>query len=123
MKNGETITPELLNFNQFVLVKKIDNTGTVKKDFSFHIPDMILPMTRLKGVPRSIAIEVELTNKRYAYEETMTRYKDNNKFGTVYWLCNSPNISASLRNAHDLVGGTGACKTVLMEFVIPAPEF
>lgn len=123
MKNGDSITPELLNFNQFVLVKKINNTGVVKKDFAFHIPDMIIPVLRENGKPKSIAIEVELTNKRYAYEETMKRYKDNNKFGTVYWLCNSPNISASLRNAYELVEGTGTCKTILMEFVIPAPEF
>ena len=123
MKNGDTITPELLNFNQFTLVKKINNTGIIKKDFTFHISDLLIPVLRDHGKPRSIAIEVELTNKRYAYEETMKRYKDNNKFGTVYWLCNSPNIAEALRTAHDSMDGTGTCKTILMEFVIPAPEF
>lgn len=124
IKNKINITPELLNFNQFVLVKKINNSGIIKKDYSFHIPDLIIPLVRNNGNPKSIAIEVELTNKRsLAYEETMNRYKDNNKFGSVYWLCNSPYIYESLRNAFESVGGTGTCKTVLMEFVVPSPEF
>lgn len=123
MKNGATVTPELVNFNQFTLVKKVNNTGTVKKDYQFHVPDLIVPTVRVNGVPQSIAVEVELSNKRWGYEETMRRYRDNNKFGTVCWLCNTPAIAEALRNAYDAVGGTGSCKTVLMEFVIPSPEF
>ena len=123
MKNGAIVTPELENFNQFTLVKKVNNTGVIKRDYKFHVPDLIIPVIRDNGKPMSIAVEVELSNKRYGYEETMRRYKDNNKYGAVYWLCNSPQIASALRDAYDAVGGTGTCKTVLMEFVIPSPEF
>lgn len=123
MRNGATVTPELINFNQFTLVKKVNNTGTIKKDYLFHIPDLVIPVIRDNGKPQSIAVEIELSNKRYGYEETMRRYRDNNKYGSVYWLCNAPNIAESLRNAYEAVGGTGTCKTFLMEFTIPSPEF
>lgn len=124
MRNGETVTPELEKFNQFVLVKKINNTGTIKKDFVFHIADLIIPTIRNNGKPQSIAIEVELTNKRAVnYEETMKRYKDNNKYGAVYWLCNTPDIANNLREAYSTVGGTGTCRTILLEFTIPTPSF
>lgn len=123
MKNGDAVTPELINFNQFMLVKKVNNTGTVRKDYIFHIPDLIIPVIRENGKPKSIAIEVELSNKRYNYEETMRRYKNNNKYGSVYWLCRNQQIAESLRNAYDAVGGTGTCRTALMEFVVPYPEF
>lgn len=123
IKEKATITPELTDFRQFVLIKKIDNTGFVKKDYKFHVPDLIIPCLRKEGRPKSIAIEVELSNKRARnYEETMLRYKDNNKYGTVYWLCNTPAIMESLRSAYTSVGGTGTCKTKLIEFIIPTPD-
>lgn len=123
IKNKAQITPELENFRNFVLVKKLNNTGVVKKDYAFHVPDLIIPCLRVNGMPRSIAIEVELSNKRAInYVETLTRYKNNNKYGSVYWLCNTPNISNALRQAYDEIGGTGTCKTVLMEFIIPSPD-
>lgn len=123
MKEGAVVTPELEDFSQFTLVKKVNNTGVIKKDYKFHVPDLIIPMIRNNGKPQSIAVEVELSNKRYGYEETMKRYKDNNKYGAVYWLCNTPQITEALRSAYDAVDGTGTCRTVLMEFVIPSPEF
>lgn len=120
---GSIITPELENFNQFTLIKKINNTGTIKKDYLFHIPDLIIPVIRNNGKPQSIAIEVELTNKRAInYKETMNRYKDNNKFGAVYWFVSSPNTMQALKNAYEEVGGTGKCKTYTIEFIIPYPE-
>jgi hypothetical protein len=123
IKNGERLTPELRDFSMFSLVKKVDNTGEVKKDFKFHIPDLIIPVIRDQGRSRSIAIEVELSNKKADYEEAMLRYKDNNKFGSVYWLCNGSSIAAYIREAHEKVRGTGTCRTELLEFVIPSPKF
>lgn len=124
MKNGEKFTPELENFNQFTLVKKINNTGNIKKDFKFHLPDLIIPNLRDdKGNPTSIAVEVELSNKRGGYLETMERYKNNNKFGSVYWLVDSNAIAKSLRDAYKQTKGTGTCKTYIMEFVVPCPDF
>ena len=124
IKNGNNITPELTNFKLFPIVKKIDNTGIIKNDYKFHLPDLIIPTLRNNGNPQSIAIEIELTNKRTVnYVETLKRYKDNNKFGSLYWLCNNNSISAALRSAYDEIDGTGTCKMYLLEFVVPFPEF
>lgn len=123
MKNGDNFTPELANFNQFTLVKKVNNTGEIKKDYKFHLPDLIIPNLRENGQPRSIAIEVELSNKRGGYIETMNRYKDNNKFGSVYWLVSMNSTANALRDAYKEVKGTGSCSTHLLEFVVPTPDF
>lgn len=123
IKNKAQVTPELTDFRYFTSVKKINSTGIVRKDYAFHIPDLIIPALRKQGKPMSIAIEVELSNKRaIKYEETMNRYKDNNKYGTVYWLCNTPNIANALRDAYKETGGTGATKMKLIEYIIPENE-
>lgn len=121
--NKQKITPELQDFKYFTIVKKVANTGRFKKDYSFHIPDLVIPIPRDNGKSKSIAVEVELTDKRVDYKESLLRYKDNNKFGVVYWLCNSSAIATSLKNAYKEIGGCGSCKVVLQEFVIPSPEF
>lgn len=124
IKNGDPVTPELLDFRQFTIIKKINNTGEIKKDYKFHVPDLCIPVIRDNGKPRSIAIEVELTNKRIAgYEEALSRYKNNNKYGICYWLCNDSATSESIKAAFKNIGGTGSCKTILQEFVIPHPDF
>lgn len=123
MKDGLKVTPELLDFRLFNIVKKIDNTGVVRNDFSFHIPDLIIPNLRKNGKPQSIAIEVELTNKRFGYEETIKRYKNNNKFGSLYWLVNDEATANYIRMAYEKEGGTGDCKMKILEFIIPSPDF
>ncbi len=123
IKNGDMVTPELENFNQFTLVKKINNTGEIKKDFKFHIPDLIIPNLRKNGNPTSIAIEVELSNKRGGYVETMERYRNNNKFGSVYWFVSMNSTAQALRDAYKDVKGTGTCKTHIVEFTVPTPDF
>lgn len=123
IKNGETITPELEDFKYFVIANKVDSTGNNRKDWNFHLPDLCIPIPRDKGKSKSIAIEVELTNKRNDYVESLKRYKNNNKYESVYWLCNSNAIAQSLKNAFKEIGGCGSCKVVLQEFVIPSPEF
>ncbi len=122
MRTGAVVTPELKDFRQFVLVKKVDKTGVIKKDYKFHVPDLIIPCLREMGRPKSIAIEMELSNKRSGYVETMQRYKDNNKYGSVYWMCSRPETLSALRDAYSQVGGTGSTKTYLMEYVVPTPE-
>ena len=73
IKNGDAVTLELRDFRYFTLVQKIDSTGNPKKDLKFHIPDLIIPVPRKAGKPMSIAIEMELSNKKGAYTETMLR--------------------------------------------------
>lgn len=119
---GEAITEELKHFENFVLIKKVDNTGVTKQDYKFHIPDLIIPQPRDRGKPRSIAVEVELSDKRYGYEETMERYRDNNRYGSVYWLCRTSSITNHLRSAFKEVGGCGSTRVVLLPFKVPAPN-
>lgn len=119
-RTGESFTPELANYRLFPIVKKIGNTGIVKNDYLFHIPDLVIPMLRENGQPRSIAIEVELTSKRISgYEESLNRYKDNNKFGTVIYMCGNPGIAEALKAAYELIGGMGSTKLIVQEFVVP----
>lgn len=118
-----SITPELENFRYFNIVKKIDNTGSIKKDYKFHIPDLAIPIPRINGQPNSIAIEVELTSKRYNYTESLERYKNNNKYGTVIWFCRDNSISNALKEAYKEIGGTGSCKCLLSEFIVPSPDY
>lgn len=123
MESKESITAELQDFRKFTLVKRINNTGNPRKDYILHIPDMVVVLPRDQGKPQSIAVEVELTNKRCKnYEETMNRYKNNNKFGKVYWLVSAADTASALRSAYKNVGGTGTCQTILSEFVVPHPE-
>ena len=124
VKNGAKITKELENPRYFVIAKHVDNTGTLRKDWDYHLPDLVIPVVRNSGVAQSIAIEVELTNKKIvAYRETVKRYKDNIKYSKVYWLCRDPDIAKSLREAYDLEGGCGKCEWVIEELNIPSPIF
>jgi len=123
IKTKAKITPELDNFKYFVIAKKKNNTGDAKKDYIFHVPDLAIPLPRIDGKAKSVAIEVELTDKKVDYQESLNRYKDNNKFGVVYWLCNSNAIAQSLKTAYKEIGGTGSCRVVLQEFIIPSPDF
>jgi hypothetical protein len=124
IKNKDLITPELENFRFFVIAKKVDNTGRIRADYIFHLPDLCIPAPRNNGYPQSVAVEVELTNKRIAgYESTLTRYKDNNRYGSVYWLCSDPGTARSLKAAYQNIGGTGNCKMFIQEFQIPHPKF
>lgn len=116
---GPNLTAELKDFRWFTIAKKVNNTGTVRQDYRFHIPDLIIPNIRQEGKPMSIAIEVELSNKRAVnYEETMLRYRDNTRFAAVYWLCDGI-ISAQLHKAYDSVGGTGSTRMEVVEFQPP----
>ena len=122
IENKSQVSPELYNFRLFTLVKKINNTGEIKKDYKFHVPDLVIPCLRQNGLPKSIAIEVELTNKRGNYIETMERYKNNNKFGIVYWFCTNPGTVNSLRESYKAIGGTGNTKCSILEYMVPFPE-
>lgn len=120
---GNKVTPELEDFKKFVIIKKYDNTGNIKKDYKFHIPDMIIPMLRTDGLANSISIEIELSDKRLnRYIETMEKYKDNNRFGSLVWLTHSGAISKNLKQAFKEVGGLGHTKMYIYEFNIPSPS-
>lgn len=120
---GESLTPEFEDFKKFIIIKKQDNTGIVKRDYRFHIPDMIIPILRTNGLANSISIEIELTDKRLnRYIDTLEKYKDNNRFGHLIWLTQSESINKNLREAFRRVGGLGHTKMYIYEFEVPSPS-
>lgn len=124
MDSCERFSLELGDFKYFHIFQKVDNTGNIRVDYKMHYPDLVVPCLRNAGKPTSLAIEVELSNKRIkGYTETLKRYKNNLLFGSVHWFCADKNIAQSLRAAYEEVGGLGPnCKMFLHEFVIPNPQ-
>ena len=123
IKNKETITEEFKDFSKFIIIKKKDNTGEIKKDYDFHVPDLIIPLPRIQGSPRSIAIEVELSDKKLTrYIETLKIYKNNNRFGYVIWLTSNDKILKNLLKAFKNIAGLGDTKMSIQPFVIPYPD-
>ena len=123
IENKETITTEFRDFSKFIIIKKRGNTGVVKKDYSFHVPDLIIPLPRLQGSPQSIAIEVELSDKKLTrYIETLKMYKDNNRFGYVVWLSSNEKISGNLLKAFKNLSGLNKTKMLIQPFTIPSPD-
>jgi hypothetical protein len=122
IEKGQNITSEFHDFTKFIIVKKINNKGNIK-DYEFHIPDLIIPIPRLKGKAQSIAIEVELSNKGLSrYIHTLNKYKDNNRFGYVVWLVKNGSIAQNLRIAYQKTNGLGQTKMLINEFEIPYPK-
>lgn len=116
IKRGEKFTNEFQDFEKFPIFY-------IKRDgeYANQIPDVIIPIQRNEdGSPNSIALEVELSAKSIKrYEEILNAYKDNNKFGTLIYLCDSSIISNRVRNVYDKMGGLGKTKLILTEFHPP----
>ena len=74
-------------------------------------------------MPRSYAIEMELTAKdTKRYDKIMEHYKNNNIYGGVIYLCSkaNPNIAELIRKSYENVGGLGTCKLYMMPYNPPA---
>lgn len=123
IERGESVTPEFEDFKNFIIIKKQDNTGVLKQDYRFHIPDLIIPILRTEGRANSISIEIELSDKKLnRYIDTLQKYRDNNRFGHLVWLTQSESINRSLRQAYKEVGGLGHTQMHIYEFSVPSPS-
>lgn len=122
MKAGIRVTEELKDFKKFILVQKHSNTGIVAKDYSFHLPDLIIPIPREEdGSPQSIAIEVELSIKsQNSYNEIMQRFKNNIKFGHIVYFTPNGTIVEALKNAYQQADGLGDTTLTIYEYTIPS---
>lgn len=81
-----------------------DEYGTAHKEWLYHVPDLMIPLPRKNGAPQSIAVEMELSNKRQVgYEETVLRYADSIKFGKVLWMCESHATKVNLMKAWNAI--------------------
>lgn len=116
IKSGERYTSEFADFSLFPIVSTDANGNLVTK-----IPDVIVPVPRKNMLPQSYAIELELTSKLpEKYKEIMLLYKDNIKFGKLYYLCGTAKIARLVKEAFKAVGGLGTCQLYIIPFVSPA---
>lgn len=118
---GLSITEEFKDFSRFAIVQQVAQTGVVAKDFKLHLPDLVVPIPREGGKPRSVAVELELSNKRVNYQESIKRYRDCIKYGSVHWYCATAQIAVAIRDAWKAVGGSGSVRMHVFEFAIPTP--
>lgn len=116
IKSGERYTSEFADFSLFPIVGVDKNNSLVTK-----IPDVIVPVPRNNMLPQSYAIEIELTSKLpEKYTEIMLLYKDNIKFGKVFYLCGTARIARLIKEAFKEVNGLGNCQLYIIPFVSPA---
>lgn len=87
-----------------------------------QIPDLVIPIPREDGQPRSYAIEVELTSKGPdRYEKILNNYKNNIKFGKLFYLAGDVKVAKDIMTAYKKIGeDLGSCKLYLMPFKTPA---
>lgn len=116
INDNKEITDEFKNFSKFVIVKK----DTKKNEYVFHVPDLIVPLKRNKGRAQSIAIEVELSDKKVnRYIQTLEMYKNNNRYGYVVWFSGSDQITSNLTEAFNTINSLGNVKMAIYPFKTP----
>lgn len=128
MKSGVQITDDLLK-NNFIIHKKFGESK-----YQHKVPDLVVPIPRklvaYNGVnlalPRSIALEVELTNKgRAKYETLLEVYWNNLKFGTCIYLTPDTRIKNDILSAKSKIEkklGNADCNIFVTEYMIPYDE-
>ena len=118
------LSPEFSNFSLFTIIKKNKDSDKVKEAFKFKMPNLVIPILRKDGFARSIAIEIELTNKSIKeYANILEIYKNNKIYGYLVFLCNSSNIIKNIRKAYEYIGGYEMPKIYLFENEIPSPYY
>lgn len=117
VKMGVKYTKEFEDFSRFPIITIDQKTG----ELVTQTPDIIIPIPRDNGKPKSFAIEIELTPKvSTKYITIMNNYKNNIKFGKVFYLCGSLKVAKLVKDAFKNVKGLGSCELYLMPFTAPA---
>lgn len=127
MLDGKIITTPDLKESKFTIHKKID-----QYDYEMKIPDLVVLAPRVLdedevAVPRSIALEVELSCKGVeAYKNILNLYWSNLKYGKVVYLLNDPKIRSCLIEAYNWVKYDNelretdqTCEFEIVEFEVP----
>lgn len=116
IKTGNAFTKEFEDFSLFPIVNYTDDGQLITQT-----PDILVPIPRQNKLPMSYAIELELSSKTSAkYLQIMKNYKNNIKFGKLYYLCGNNRIMKMVKDAYDAVGGLGTCQLYIVPFVPPA---
>lgn len=115
----KAFSAEFNDFSLFPIVNGFDKANKLNT----QRPDLIVPIPRIDGVAQSYAIELELTPKTdERYEKIMRNYKDNDKFGKLFYLCASGIIATRVRNAYQKVKGLGTCRLFIIPYDPPAQQ-
>ena len=116
IRAGNAFTKEFEDFSLFPIVNYTDDNQLITQT-----PDIIVPIPRQDSKPMSYAIELELSSKTAAkYLQIMKNYRNNIKFGKLYYLCGSSRIMKMVKDAYDSVGGLGTCELFIVPFIPPA---
>lgn len=116
IKSGQRYTSEFSDFTKFPIVYVDENENVITQT-----PDVIVPVPRQNTLPKSYAIEIELSAKpAQKYKDILTHYKNNTKFGKLFYLCRIPRISQMVKDAFKDVQGLGTCELYILPFVPPA---
>lgn len=117
IRSGRKWTEEFADNSLFTLVTydKDNNPYTQR-------PDLVIPSFRESdGLPKSIAIEMELTAKTgIRYDKIMQSYKNNLVYGYVLYLCGNNYIVEQVKKAYKEAGGLGSCKLYVAPWAAPA---
>ena len=114
-------TEEFRDFSLFPLVTINENNLGDKNRVYTQNPDCIIPIPRVNGKPMSYAIEIELTQKPAGkYDAIMQSYKDNIKYGKVFYLCGNQKIAKLVKEAFQRAKGLGSCELYILGFTPPS---
>jgi len=83
---AHTPSPEMIHGNEWMFT--LFPSLAVK--LAYHVPDLVVKRQRdASGAPRSLAVEVEISNKPPAtYERTLQAYAEDKRiFQQVIWVC------------------------------------
>lgn len=117
VKMGVRYTKEFEDFSRFPIITVDKESGEVIT----QTPDIIIPIPRDNGKPKSFAIEIELSPKSAnKYIAILNNYKNNIKFGKLFYLCGNLRIAKLIKDAFNNVKGLGSCELYLMPFTAPA---
>lgn len=116
IKAKKKFTSEFKNLKLFQIVTEENGK------FDSQIPDLIVPVPREDGLPKSYAIEVELTSKGVnKYIKILSNYKDNLKFGKLFYLTGDAKIAKDITDAYRKLGKSlGTCKLYIIPYTPPA---
>lgn len=116
IKSGKKYTKEFTDFSYFPIVNFTDDNNVITQT-----PDVLVPVPRQETLPQSYAIEIELSAKTaIKYNQIMKNYKNNPKFGKLFYLCGNQRIARLVKEAFKAVGGLGTCELFLLPFIPPA---
>ena len=123
IRNGMRFTEEFSDFSLFPIVTVNQNNSENKKELYTQNPDLVVPVPRKEGIAQSYAIELELTAKTDdKYDVIMQSYKNNIKFGKVFYLCQNQRIVRMVKEAFNRIGGLGTCKLYAIPYTPPSME-